>query len=116
MSNSIYGSCQCGYVTYAVNGEPTSLNVCHCLDCQKQSGSAFGMSLVIEPDHALVVDAEGEELEDVFELGVFLQGGGAHERRGVPYHPKPSNRRPRILARRPQVKDGRLRQLQVPMV
>ena len=26
------------------------LNACHCLDCQKQSGSAFGMSLIIKPD------------------------------------------------------------------
>ncbi len=45
------GECQCGKVKYSVQGDVHSLNVCHCLDCQKQSGSAFGMSLIIEPDN-----------------------------------------------------------------
>jgi len=43
------GGCQCGYVRYSLDGEVFRLNVCHCRDCQRQSGSAFGMSLVIEP-------------------------------------------------------------------
>ncbi len=43
------GGCQCGAVRYWIEGEGHRLNVCHCLDCQRQSGSAFGMSLVIEP-------------------------------------------------------------------
>lgn len=43
------GSCQCGQIRYQIDGEVYRLNVCHCRDCQKQSGSAFGMSLVIEP-------------------------------------------------------------------
>lgn len=43
------GACQCGSVRYRVDGKVHRLNICHCLDCQKQSGSAFGMSLVIEP-------------------------------------------------------------------
>ena len=32
------------------------LNVCHCRDCQRQSGSAFGMSLVI-PAETFVLHA-----------------------------------------------------------
>jgi hypothetical protein len=44
------GGCQCGYVRYSLEGEVYRLNVCHCRDCQRQSGSAFGMSLVIAPD------------------------------------------------------------------
>jgi len=43
------GGCQCGAVRYFIDGGVRRLNVCHCLDCQKQSGSAFGMSLVIAP-------------------------------------------------------------------
>jgi hypothetical protein len=43
------GTCQCGAVRYKIDGTIHRLNVCHCPDCQKQSGSAFGMSLVIEP-------------------------------------------------------------------
>lgn len=44
------GGCQCGRVRYAVQGTIYRLNICHCTDCQRQSGSAFGMSLVIAPD------------------------------------------------------------------
>ena len=41
------GGCQCGAVRYRVEGEPLSLGVCHCTECQRQSGSAFGMSLIL---------------------------------------------------------------------
>ncbi len=34
-------SCQCGAVTAACEGEPVRVSVCHCLDCQRRSGSAF---------------------------------------------------------------------------
>lgn len=39
------GGCQCGNVRYELRGEPIALYVCHCLECRKQSASAFGMSL-----------------------------------------------------------------------
>lgn len=44
------GGCQCGAIRYQVDTKRSQLNICHCHDCQKQSGSAFGMSLVIPPD------------------------------------------------------------------
>lgn len=34
-------SCQCGAVTAACSGEPVRISVCHCLECQRRSGSAF---------------------------------------------------------------------------
>jgi hypothetical protein len=43
----IEGGCQCGAVRYRLEGKPRSLAVCHCTMCQRQSGSAFGMSLAI---------------------------------------------------------------------
>jgi hypothetical protein len=41
------GGCQCGSVRYHLEGEPVGLAVCHCTECQRQSGSAFGMSLAV---------------------------------------------------------------------
>ena len=41
------GGCQCGQVRYRLDGEPLGLAVCHCTECQRQSGSAFGMSLIV---------------------------------------------------------------------
>jgi hypothetical protein len=41
------GGCQCGRVRYEIIGQLPEPTVCHCRDCQRQSGSAFGMSLLI---------------------------------------------------------------------
>ncbi|KAM0256959.1 hypothetical protein ACHAQJ_004660 [Trichoderma viride] len=39
--------CQCGAVSFrAVLPKPLSVHICHCLECQKQSSSAFGVSAV----------------------------------------------------------------------
>jgi hypothetical protein len=39
------GGCQCGDIRYRLEAEPLTLYACHCRHCQKQSSSAFGMSL-----------------------------------------------------------------------
>lgn len=41
------GGCQCGTIRYEITGAPIRTIACHCTDCQKQSGSAFGMTLVV---------------------------------------------------------------------
>ena len=46
-SDPFTGGCQCGAVRYEVRGEPVSLYVCHCRECQKQSASAFGISVIV---------------------------------------------------------------------
>ena len=42
------GGCQCGGIRYRVLREPLALYACHCRACQKQSSSAFGMSMWVE--------------------------------------------------------------------
>ena len=41
------GGCQCGAVRFSSIGTIGQLYVCHCRECQKQSASAFGMSLQV---------------------------------------------------------------------
>ena len=41
------GTCQCGGVHYRVTEQPIVTVVCHCLDCQKLSASAFSLSMPI---------------------------------------------------------------------
>ena len=47
MPEALIGGCQCGEIRYRLEAEPLELTVCHCRECQRQSGSAFGMSLSI---------------------------------------------------------------------
>ena len=35
-------SCSCGQLTATVVGDPIGVSVCHCLACQRRTGSAFG--------------------------------------------------------------------------
>jgi hypothetical protein len=46
--NPLVGGCQCGAVRYEIRGEPMSLYVCHCRECQRQSSSAFGISVIVK--------------------------------------------------------------------
>jgi len=49
------GGCQCGEIRYRLTGPPEWLAVCHCMNCQRQSGAAFSMSLRMRaPDVQLV--------------------------------------------------------------
>lgn len=35
------GQCHCGSIAYEAEVEPDTIAICHCRDCQRQSGSAF---------------------------------------------------------------------------
>lgn len=36
-------TCSCGQLRVVVEGEPVGVSVCHCLACQKRTGSVFGV-------------------------------------------------------------------------
>ncbi len=36
-------SCSCGSLKLTVDGEPTAVVACHCLACQRRTGSVFGV-------------------------------------------------------------------------
>jgi hypothetical protein len=36
-------ACHCGQLRLHVEGDPFVVSICHCLDCQRRTGSAFGM-------------------------------------------------------------------------
>ena len=37
-----FASCSCGQLTAEVSGEPVRISICHCLACQRRTGSVFG--------------------------------------------------------------------------
>jgi hypothetical protein len=36
-------ACSCGALSVEIDGEPVRISVCHCLACQRRTGSAFGV-------------------------------------------------------------------------
>ena len=41
-------TCACGQASIAVSAPPTMLGVCHCTNCKRRTGSAFGISAYFE--------------------------------------------------------------------
>jgi hypothetical protein len=37
-----HASCSCGQLTAEVEGDPVRVSICHCLACQRRTGSVFG--------------------------------------------------------------------------
>ena len=46
----VQGGCECGGLRYVISGDPIAVAACHCTQCQRQSGSAFAMSMVVRRD------------------------------------------------------------------
>jgi hypothetical protein len=64
----ITGGCLCGKVRYSADVEPTFTGVCHCRNCQKESGSAFTIVIGI-PQPALSVQGDLKTFEDKGDSG-----------------------------------------------
>jgi hypothetical protein len=48
MTDVLEGGCSCGAVRYRLTARPMFVHCCHCLNCQKHTGSAFVINLLIE--------------------------------------------------------------------
>ena len=48
-------ACHCGQLRLEVTGDPFVVSICHCLDCQRRTGSAFGMQSAFKPDQVEIV-------------------------------------------------------------
>jgi hypothetical protein len=66
------GGCQCGRVRYEINAKPLSAYVCHCTECQRQSGSAFGLSLAVPRDAVVIVSGTPATWRRVLESGRII--------------------------------------------
>lgn len=65
---SIAGGCLCGKVRYSAEAEPMFTGLCHCRNCQKETGSAFAIVLAV-PQPAVSVQGELKTYEDKGDSG-----------------------------------------------
>jgi hypothetical protein len=62
------GGCLCGQVRYSANADPAFVGVCHCKNCQKQTGTAFSV-LVGIPKSAMSVQGRVKTFHDTGDSG-----------------------------------------------
>ena len=113
------GGCACGSVRYRLTSDPLFTHCCHCLNCQRQTGSAFVINPLIETDRVELlagdpqpVDAPRDDgsTQRIFrcptcQVAVFSEYGRPSSVRPCRYAGRPLGRR----ARRPhlhQVESG----------
>jgi hypothetical protein len=60
MAGGLEGGCSCGSVRYRLTSDPLFVHCCHCLNCQRQTGSAFVINLLIETDRVELLAGEPE--------------------------------------------------------
>jgi hypothetical protein len=63
MSVTREGGCSCGAVRYRLTDEPLFTHCCHCLNCQRQTGSAFVINLLIEADRVEVLAGDPQPVD-----------------------------------------------------
>src|SRR5215475_13167107 len=57
------GGCPCGAVRYRLASDPLFTHCCHCLNCQRQTGSAFVINLLIEADRVELLAGTPQPVE-----------------------------------------------------
>lgn len=92
-----YAACRCEQLRLIVEGEPVRISICHCLDCQRRTGSAFGVQARFAAE-AVRIEGNYAEYERPSDAGegrtfcfcpecgatVFFWVTGASELIGVP--------------------------------
>jgi len=68
MSETRAGGCLCGAVRYEAKWPPVATVACHCINCQKQAGSALSV-IAVFPRDGLSISGDLTLYEDTAESG-----------------------------------------------
>ena len=90
---SMIGGCLCGDVRYSASGEPGVTSICHCLHCQKLTGSAF-VEVVAVPEAAFSIQGDAANIHKCRrqrtkaepEILSSLRDGGRHRSGSLSRH------------------------------
>ena len=63
MTSELDGGCSCAAVRYRLTSQPLFVHCCHCLNCQRQTGGAFVINLLIESDRIDVLAGEPQPVD-----------------------------------------------------
>jgi hypothetical protein len=63
------GGCQCGAIRYEITEAPQLVYTCHCTECQRLTGSAFSMGIVVPERAFRLTGVEPRQLQRVADSG-----------------------------------------------
>lgn len=63
-----HAQCQCGALKVAAEGEPESVVLCSCTECQRRSGSAFGLGAYYQRS-TLAISGEARQFTRIADSG-----------------------------------------------
>jgi hypothetical protein len=69
---ALTGRCLCGQIQYAANADPAIIAVCHCKNCQKQTGTAFSVIVGI-PKSAISIQWKLKTFRDIGDSGQAVE-------------------------------------------
>ena len=49
-----FAACVCGQLTASCSGDPISVSLCHCLQCQRRTGSTYGIAAFFQRENVTV--------------------------------------------------------------
>jgi len=65
----IFGGCLCGSIRYETDAEPLQTAICHCSNCQKQSGSAYSVVVAFPKGALQISGSEPSSFTDAGDSG-----------------------------------------------
>lgn len=65
------GGCICGSIRYQLSDDPLFIQACHCTHCQRSTGSAFMLTIVLEAEKLELLSGEPSRYD-------FSGGSGLH--------------------------------------
>lgn len=69
---AVPGRCRCGRVRFVLREEPIAFYLCHCTDCQAETGSAFGQTMHVRREAVGSLEGPMRESEMAAREGLRL--------------------------------------------
>ena len=67
-------SCACGQLSITVSGDPVFVAACSCIQCQKRTGSAFGLSSYFKDDQVMARAGKSRKASRIADSGLNIAG------------------------------------------
>ena len=69
MNLPLTGGCHCGALRYEISAAPILTYTCHCTDCQRITGTAFSLGVIVAEDAFRLVKGEPRPVERIADSG-----------------------------------------------